>query len=84
VGLQIDRLQHGQQPDDFKPMRSVGKGVEEIRIRGTTGTFRLIYTARMVDMICIIHVFQKKSRTTSRRDLNIAKARFSSLMGNRT
>jgi len=32
VGYQLDKLQRGQQPDDFKPMPVVGKGIEEIRI----------------------------------------------------
>lgn len=30
AGYPLDRLQRGLQPDDFKPMRSIGKGVEEI------------------------------------------------------
>jgi phage-related protein len=32
AGYQIGKLQRGQQPDDFKPMPVIGKGVEEIRI----------------------------------------------------
>jgi len=31
AGYQLDKVQRGQQPDDFKPMPTVGKGVEEIR-----------------------------------------------------
>lgn len=32
AGYQLDKVQRGGQPDDFKPMPSIGKGVEEIRI----------------------------------------------------
>ena len=32
-GHQIDRVQHGMQPDDWKAMPTIGKGVAEIRIR---------------------------------------------------
>jgi len=32
AGYQLDKAQRGEQPDDFKPMPSVGKGVEEIRL----------------------------------------------------
>ena len=32
AGYQLDKVQRGEQPDDFKPMPSIGKGVEEIRI----------------------------------------------------
>lgn len=27
IGYQLDAVQRGQQPDDFKPMPSIGKGV---------------------------------------------------------
>ena len=32
AGYQLDKVQRGDQPDDFKPMPSLGTGVEEIRI----------------------------------------------------
>ena len=32
AGFQLDLVQHGQQPDDFKPMPAVGAGVEELRV----------------------------------------------------
>ena len=32
AGYQIDKVQRGEQADDFKPMPSIGKGVEDIRI----------------------------------------------------
>src|SRR5437773_7949530 len=60
-GYQLDKLQRGQQPDDFKPMPGVGKGVEEIRIRDDSGTYRVIYTARLVDSVYVLHAFQKKT-----------------------
>ena len=32
TGYQLDKVQLGDQPDDFKPMPAIGKGVEEIRV----------------------------------------------------
>ena len=32
AGYQLDKVQRGDQPDDFKPMPTIGKGVEEIRV----------------------------------------------------
>ena len=32
AGYQLERVQRGEQPDDFKPMPTIGKGVEELRI----------------------------------------------------
>ena len=80
VGRQIDKVQRGQQPDDFKPMPSIGTGVEEIRVRDAAGIFRVIYTARLAGAVYVIHAFQKKTQATSLRDINLAKARFAQLM----
>ena len=79
VGFEIETLQRGGQPRDFKPMPTVGVGVEEIRVRSGLGAYRVIYTARLADKIVVLHAFQKKSRGTSRMDLQIAKTRFNQL-----
>ena len=84
AGYQLDIVQRGGQPDDFKPMRSVGKGVEEIRVCDDTGTWRVIYTARLADAVYVLHAFQKKTQSTSRRDIDIARERYSQLMRDRT
>jgi len=41
TGYQLDRVQRGLQPNDFKPMPSIGKSVEEIRVWDESGTYRL-------------------------------------------
>ena len=79
AGYQLDRVQHGLQPDDFKPMPTIGKGVEEIRVRDDTGAYRVIYTARLADAVYVLHAFQKKTHTTSKRDIELAKQRFALL-----
>lgn len=66
-------------PDDCKPMPSIGKGVEELRIWDQTGTYRVIYTARLRTCVAVLHAFQKKTRTTSRRDVELARARWLAL-----
>lgn len=80
AGYQLDIVQRGGQPDDFKTMPSIGKGVEEIRVRDDTGAWRVIYTARLADAVYVLHAFQKKTQATSRHDMDIARARFSQLM----
>jgi phage-related protein len=57
-------------------MPSIGKGVEEIRLWDESGTFRVIYTARFAKAVYVLHAFQKKTQTTAKRDIDIAKARF--------
>ena len=44
AGHQLDQVQHGREPDDWKPMNTVGRGVREIRIRDTAGAFRVLTT----------------------------------------
>lgn len=80
AGYQIDKVQRGEQPDDFKPMPSIGKGVEEIRIWDESGTYRVVYTARIANAVIVLHAFQKKTQATSKRDIDIAKERFTDFM----
>ena len=82
-GYQLDKVQRGDQPDDFKPMPSIGKGVEEIRIWDDSGAYRVIYTARLADAVYVLHAFQKKTQATSKRDIDTAKERYTQLMKGR-
>jgi phage-related protein len=80
AGYQLDKVQRGEQPDDFKPMPSIGKGVEEIRVWDDSGTYRVIYTARLVDVVYVLHAFQKKSQATAKLDIEVARKRYTELM----
>ena len=76
-GYQLEQVQRGEQPDDFKPMPTVGKGVEEIRVTDESGAYRVIYVARRAEAVYVLHAFQKKTQATSRRDID--KRRFAEL-----
>ena len=76
AGYQLDKIQNGLQPDDFKPIPTVGKGVEELRIWDDSGTYRVIYTARLQEIVYVLHAFQKKTQATSKKDIDIAKTRW--------
>jgi len=71
AGYQLDSVQRGKQPDDFKPIPGIGKGVEEIRIWDDSGTYRVIYTARLSDAVYVLHAFQKKTQATAKRDTDL-------------
>jgi phage-related protein len=73
------RFNVAKQPTDFKPMPSIGKGVDEIRVWDETGTYRVIYTARLADAVYVLHCFQKKTQATSQRDIELARSRFADL-----
>lgn len=79
AGYQLEQVQRGEQPEDFKPMPSIGKGVEEIRVREDSGIYRVIYTARLVDAVYVLHAVQKKTQATAKRDIELATERFRQL-----
>jgi phage-related protein len=83
AGYQLDKVQRGERPHDFKPMPSIGKGVEEIRIWDDTGTYRVIYTARLAEAVYVLHAFPKKTQATSKHDIATAKERYAQLMRGR-
>ena len=80
AGFQLDKVQHGGEPDDWKPMRSIGQGVREIRIRDESGAFRAIYLAKLADAVYVLHCFQKKTQLTSKQDKEIAAARYRAVL----
>ena len=72
AGYQLDRVQRGLEPTDWKAMPTIGSGVREIRI-SHEGQYRVIYVAKFVEAIYVLHVFQKKSQKTSKRDIDVAR-----------
>ena len=84
AGYQLDRLQRGLDPDDWKPMPVIGPGVREIRVRDEMGAFRVICIATLVDAIYVLHAFQKKTQRTPKRDLELADARLRQIGKGRT
>ncbi len=74
AGFQLDSVQHGLAPFDWKQMPTIGTGVQEIRIN-KGGAFRVIYIAKYEEAVYVLHAFQKKTQRTSRRDIGLAKQR---------
>src|SRR3546814_14308378 len=75
AGWQLELVQRGDDPDDWKPMKTVGQGVREIRIREALGAFRVIYLATLEDRVLVLHAFQKKTQATAKNDLELAAQR---------
>lgn len=80
AGYQLDQVQRGREPDDWKPLKTIGPGVQEIRIRDEAGAFRVIYIARFADAVYVLHCFQKKTQKTGRLDLELATRRYRELV----
>ena len=80
AGYQLDRVQAGETPTDWKPMPTIGPGVQEIRIRDAVGAFRVIYIAKFAEAVFVLHCFQKKTQKTSKTDLSVATKRYGDLL----
>ena len=83
AGYQLERVQAGKEPKDWKPMPSAGIGVNEIRVRDDSGAFRVIYLAKFAEAVFVLHAFQKKGRKTAKADIDLARRRFRALVEER-
>ncbi|SDR63337.1 Phage-related protein [Rhizobiales bacterium GAS113] len=80
AGHQLDQVEQGRDPDDWKPMNTVGLGVREIRIREDGGAFRVLYVTKFAEAIYVLHCFQKKTQATSKTDIDLAARRYRDLV----
>jgi phage-related protein len=81
AGFELWAIQSGLEPSDWKPMQGIGPGVNEIRIH-VLGEWRVIYVAKLHDAVYVLHAFQKKTRKTSRQDIDLARKRYRQIGGN--
>ena len=82
AGYELFLVQSGLEPSDWKPMSSVGAGVEEIRVR-TGREHRIFYVAKFEEAVYVLHAFEKKTRKTPKPDLNLARSRLQELVRTR-
>lgn len=73
--LELRLLREGEEPDDWKPMSSIGLGVCEIRIHRPF-EHRIVYVAKFSDAIYVLHAFEKKTQKTSSRHIQLAKSAY--------
>ena len=75
LGSDLRRLQIGEFPLDSKPIKTVGPGVCELRARDRNNQYRTMYVSGTCRKIIVLHSFLKKSRSTLKADIDIARAR---------
>lgn len=81
AGFELRAVQNGLEPGDWKPMQMIGPGVKEIRIHAL-GESRVIYVAKLRDVVYVLHAFRKKTPKTSRHDVDLARRRYRQIGGN--
>ena len=82
AGFQLWRVQSGLEPNDWKPMPSVGAAVQEIRIH-TGAEHRVFYIAKFAEAVYVLHAFEKRTQRTPREDLDLARQRLRLLVRQR-
>lgn len=76
LGADLDRVQNGEKPLDFRPMGAVLPGVFELRDEDPDFWYRVLY-ARLEGVVYVLHCFKKKTNQTLLNDIKAARARLS-------
>jgi phage-related protein len=82
AGHELHLVQEELEPDDWKPMTSVGPGAHELRIH-TKVEHRVIYVAKFPEGVYVLHAFEKRSRQTAHRDIELARERYREVLRDR-
>jgi len=75
AGFELNFVQRGLDPTDWKPISEVGSGVREIRVH-VLGEWRVLYVAKFAKAVYVLHAFQKKTQKTRREDIELARKRY--------
>jgi phage-related protein len=79
MGFALYLAQVGDKHPDAKPLKGFhGGGVLEVVDHFDGDTFRTVYTVRFVDVVYVLHAFQKKSKrgvATPKRDMGLIRER---------
>lgn len=67
MGIQLLKVQYGRLPDSFDTIKLPSGTTYEIRHKGPSGIYRVIYIASVGTKIYVLHAFKKK-------DTNYAKS----------
>jgi phage-related protein len=75
VGAELRRVQQGVEPNNWKPMKTVGPACREIRVRDESGAYRIIYVLLDASGVYVLNAFQKKSQKTPTPEIELASRR---------
>jgi phage-related protein len=78
VGHELFQIQQGLEPSNWKPARTVGPGVRELRVQ-VRGAYRVLYVAKFAEGIYVLHAFEKQTQRTRPTDIALARKRLSDL-----
>jgi phage-related protein len=77
IGGDLERLEHGEDPLDSKPMSGL-RGVSELRDEHFNVLYRLMYFLH-AGWIYVLHCFTKTTPKTSKQDLKLTNKRLTAV-----
>ena len=63
-----------------RPMPSVARGVEELRVKDGSGAYRTFYFTRLETAVLIFHAFEKKTAKTPLHEIEVARKRLKEML----
>ncbi len=76
LGFSLRQLQIRREPtSQTRNMSSIGSGVYELKEADERAWYRAIYLSKVGNTIYVLHCFEKESRKTDRRDIEVARQR---------
>jgi phage-related protein len=75
-------VQQALDPDDWKPMTSVGRGVRKIRMQ-TELAHRVFYLATFEEAVYVLHAFERRHGRHQRPTVTLAGDRYRALLKKR-
>lgn len=79
-GRSLREMQEGRPARlDIRPIKSIGDGVFELKNSDEDKWYRLIYLARIDDVIYVLDCFEKDTAKTEKKDIKRASAQLSSV-----
>jgi phage-related protein len=78
AGNELNELQQGRLPSDWKPMPNVGAGALEIRVH-KPHEHRVICIAKFPEAIYVLNAFEKKTQKTPKKELDLARRSYAEI-----
>lgn len=79
IGYSLNLAQSEREDSDSKPLKGFGNAnIREIIKNDAGGTYRAVYTVEFKEIIYVLHVFKKKSKTgikTPKQEIDLIESR---------
>jgi phage-related protein len=63
-----------------RPMPGVGPGVHELRTKDASGAYCSLYVVKFRKAVYVLHVFEKRTRSTPLHDIQVGKRRLKEML----